>query len=211
MRAMARGDLAFAAKLQMRYLNHGLFPALGNGFLQRYLGTFISSPYAVALVVERNGSPAGFLVGTLRDREHYRYVIRQCGVSLALRGIPALLVQPAVAWRFLRTRALRYIRGVVRLGRTRTSGGQPSSKEDAVLSHMAVLPTARGLGVGKRLVRAFCDEVRRSGVPGVRLTTRTNAAGASGFYERLGWCYVSEFVDQDGLAWTRLRLDLGGS
>lgn len=209
---MAQQDLTFAARLQLQYLNHGLFPALGNKFLQHYLGTFVSSPYSAALVVERNGSAVGFLVGTLSHRQHYRYVIRQCGMALALHGIPALLARPAVAWRFLRTRALRYIRGVVRLGRTSVPRGQPSSnEEDAVLSHMVLVPTARGVGVGKRLVRAFCDEVRASGAPGIRLTTRADAAGASGFYERLGWCHVSDFVDQDGLAWTRLRLDLGGS
>lgn len=206
---MGFADLDFATKLHLQYLNHGLFPALGSSFLKAYLRTFITSPSAVASIAERNGKPAGFLVGTLDDRSHYSHIIRRCGLGLALRGVIGLCVRPPVAYRFIKTRAFRYARGAVRLAGTQPT--QAPSSRDAVLTHMAVVPTARSMGVGKKLAETFADQVRGSNADGVALTTRTGTAGASGFYEKLGWRPVAEFVDRDGLAWQRFRLDLSHS
>jgi ribosomal protein S18 acetylase RimI-like enzyme len=208
-RPMVFADLDFATRLHLQYLNHGLFPALGSGFLTAYLRTFITSPSAIASIAERNGKPVGFLVGTLDDRSHYGYTIRRCGLGLALRGLIGLCVRPRVAYRFIKTRAFRYARGAVRLAGTQPT--QAPSSRDAVLTHMAVVPTARSVGVGKKLAETFAAQVSESNAIGVALTTRAGAAGASGFYEKLGWCPVTEFVDRDGLAWQRLRLDLSHS
>jgi hypothetical protein len=49
----------------------GFFPQLGRRFLRAYHATFAASPYAVALVAERDGTPFGFLVGTV-DNEQLR-------------------------------------------------------------------------------------------------------------------------------------------
>jgi ribosomal protein S18 acetylase RimI-like enzyme len=55
--------------------------------------------------------------------------------------------------------------------------------------HINVDPAWRGSGVGAKLVEAFCDDARRSGSPGVHITT---AAGARNirFYERAGFAVV---------------------
>lgn len=203
---MCTSDLDFAAGLHLRCLNHGLFPALGKNFLRAYLNTFVASPFGLALLAENAGKPVGFLVGTSDDGAHYRYVVRRHGAMLALRGLIALLRRPAVAWRFAKTRAFRYVRGTIRLA-TATSG-PPSSGKDAVLAHMVVVPQARGYGVGSALAQFFVRQMDSGRVSGVRLTTRSNSAGASGFYEKLGWHPQTRFVDQDGLEWLRLRLEL---
>lgn len=211
---MKASDLDFATGLHFASLNHGLFPALGKGFLSVYLETFLTSPCGAALIAEQAGRPVGFLVGTTNDREHYRQVLRRSGPALAVRGVAALAVRPAVAWRFARTRAFRYARGAFRLARSASRSTAPSaatSSKDAVLVHMAVSPQCRGRGVGSLLVVAFVENTRRAGISGIRLLTRSGSAGASAFYEKLGWCPETTFVDQDGLEWRRLRLDLGAS
>lgn len=206
-RAMEPHDLAFAAALHERSLRHGFFSALGRRFLGHYLDTYRCSSAGVALVAEVAGSPAGYLVGVLDQPTHYRLVVRRHGARLAASGLAALLTRPRVAWRFWRTRAGRYIRGIGRLARGRR-GGATDTLPAAVLSHVAVVPELRGSGVGSDLVAAFSAAARAGGAAALGLTTRTGADGAGEFYIGLGWRRVDTFVDADGLSWDRLRFDL---
>ncbi|MFH9073359.1 GNAT family N-acetyltransferase [Streptomyces alboflavus] len=61
------------------------------------------------------------------------------------------------------------------------------------LGRLAVLRSARGLGVGAELVRAIEDAARERGLGAVDLHAQTHALG---FYERLGYvAYGPEFPD----------------
>ncbi|WP_405785728.1 MULTISPECIES: GNAT family N-acetyltransferase [unclassified Streptomyces] len=74
--------------------------------------------------------------------------------------------------------------------------------ETAVLGRLAVLGSARGRGVGARLVRALEDEARRLGLRGVYLEAQVHAIA---FYERLGYtAYGPEFMDA-GIAHRSMR------
>ncbi|QOV38951.1 GNAT family N-acetyltransferase [Streptomyces ferrugineus] len=70
------------------------------------------------------------------------------------------------------------------------AGGDPSVGS---LGRLAVLRTARGLGVGVALVRAIEEAARARGLTAVDLHAQTHALG---FYERLGYvAYGPEFPD----------------
>ena len=210
-RPMSRGDLCFAASLHRQCLAHGFFPALGPRFLRSYLKTYTSGHLAVAFVAQLDGAAVGFLVGALDGPAHLRGVVRRHGLELATRGVIALALRPRLAWRFVRTRGRRYVAGVGHLAR-RSRRGTPVvviPSTGAVLNHLAVVPAARGEQVGTALVDAFLEWARRQGVADARLNTRSGDAGAGGFYERLSWRPAATFVDRDGLAWTRYRIDLG--
>jgi len=209
-RNMEPEDLLFAAELHGRSLRHGLFPALGRRFLVHYIGTYLRTSAGVALVAECAGKPAGFLVGVLDERTHYRQVIRLDGVRLTVVGLTALACRPRVAWRFFRTRAFRYVVGIGRLARGRSARSDRSTTDPpaAVLSHVAVLPDLRGAGVGCDLVEAFSAAARAASITTIRLTTRAGAEGAGDFYRHLGWRRTDTFMDADGLAWDRFRFDL---
>lgn len=61
------------------------------------------------------------------------------------------------------------------------------------LGRLAVVRSARGLGVGAELVRAIEDAARERGLGAVDLHAQTHALG---FYERLGYvAYGPEFPD----------------
>lgn len=210
-RAMAPADLRFVAHLHRSWLAHGLFPALGPRFLRAYLSTYAASPFGLAYMALLDGVPVGYLVGTVDERAHLRHVLRRCGIHLALLGLAALLVRPRLAWHFARTRARRYITAGTRLVRSGTSPATSpgSAGVVAVLSHVAVSEAARGTGIGGELVRRFVDDARSSGATAARLLTKADDGGASGFYERLGWCAHGVITDRDGITWARFRLDLG--
>lgn len=209
-------DLAFAASLHLEHLPHGLFPSLGPRFMRRYLGSFRDPATAVALIGECDGTAVGFLVGILDEPEHYRQVLRRRGLGMAAAGLGALAVRPSVAWRFVRTRLRRYVVGAFRLARRAPASDRPSSPTPdgpaprtlPVLSHVVVAEDGRGSGVGAALVEAFTDAALAVGAPGARLLTMSGADGAAGFYERLGWRPTAEFVDADGVSWTRLEIEL---
>lgn len=79
---------------------------------------------------------------------------------------------------------------------------------NAVLTHMAVEPTARNAGVGQALVAAFVGVAGEHGTPQLRLVTRDDPSGVAGFYERLGWSRGPSAVDVDGQQWVTYTLDL---
>ena len=209
-RTMRASDVRGAADLHRECLPHGLFPALGSRFLGHYLFSYATSPFGLALIVEVDGLPAGFLVGSFDERAHRGHVVRQHGTSLAIRAGVAMVSRPTVAWRFLRTRLVRYAVGFTR---RRLSPSTPSSDESresrtAVLSHVAVAPSARGSGAGTTLVSSFVQRVRATEADAAELLTRGDELGAARFYAHLGWDHVADIVDRDGLRWATFRIEL---
>src|SRR5829696_7065268 len=184
-------DLVLCTALHHSELEHGFFTRLGPRFLEAYHATFIDSPHAVSRIATIGGHPVGFVAGLIRPRAHARWVLRRRGARLALLGALALLARPLAALRFARTRVARYARTWRRHRREAPQGAQPGRSglsEPAVLSHVAVLPGARGTGAGRRLTAAFAEAAREAGAERAALVTLAGFAGAGGFYERLGWC-----------------------
>ena len=188
-------DLRDTADLHLAQLPGGFFARLGAGFLRRYHATFLVSPYAVAFVATGVDEAVGFLVGTLDNRPHYRFVVKRLGLRLALRAGAAMLIRPALLWLFLRTRAVRYARWILRYPlRARqvpaAAGSAPpagvAGPTVAVLTHVAVSASAQGNGTGRALVAAFVDAARAAGADEARLVT-TAGGPAERFYDRLGW------------------------
>lgn len=199
--ALARQERHATGRLHREHLTAGLFPRLGARFLGHYHSTFASSPHAAAVVAYRDGEPVGFLVGTIRNTAHYRWVTRNAGLRLAVAGAVAMLVRPHVLWLFLRTRLPRYLHGLRRhLDRSPNATASAHVEPPvAVLTHVATAAHVRGSGVGRELVEAFLDEVKCGGAHEVRLITESDSP-AGAFYERLGWDLVVARSAQDGSA-----------
>ncbi len=70
---------------------------------------------------------------------------------------------------------------------------------------IAVSPTERGRGVGRKLMLDALQILRKSGVETVRLEVRKSNSGAKRFYERLGFTYSHEvpgyYGDEDALVY----------
>lgn len=192
-------------------LGHGFLTQLGPRFLRAYESTFLDSPHAVALVATVQDVPVGVLTGMLKRRSHVRWVLRHRGIRLALLGMAGLLGRPRLALRFARTRLSRYS-GAWRRHRSPTGTSRPVGADLAVLSHVVVLPGARGWGVGRQLVQAFVASAAESGASQLKLETRREEDGAGGFYDRLGWRRSGVHTTPDGAemeVWA-LQINTGG-
>lgn len=212
-RPMEERDLAFTGPLHRSALSHGLFGELGPRFLRSYHDSFLASPFAVALVAERDGAAAAFLLGTTHNRPHYRWTVRHRGLRLALLGIVGLLRRPGQLWRFARTRLWRYLRAVGRRvvprGSRVSSRAHASGTPVAVLTHMAVVYGARGSGIGSDLVATFLRHAEAAGARQARLVTLGTEEGAGEFYARLGWRYDHTRTDWDERPLVSYCLPLG--
>ncbi|MEU3463116.1 GNAT family N-acetyltransferase [Streptomyces sp. NPDC006733] len=82
------------------------------------------------------------------------------------------------------------------------NGGDPDT---AVLGRLAVLRSARGAGVGARLVAALEDEARRLGLTGVYLEAQVQAIP---FYERMGYTAFGPQFPDAGIAHRAMRRSL---
>ena len=162
-------DLPETAHLHSRHLRLGLFPRLGRGFLAHYQQSFIDFPHGIALVARQNGKVIGALFATASNARHYGWVVRNCGLSLALRAASAMAVRPDAAMLFMRTRLMRYCRAVMRRLAPRapkpnvTAEGAAPAEDISVLSHIVISDALRRKGVGRKLVAAYRKQARKLG------------------------------------------------
>lgn len=196
-RRMTVRDTAAAARLHASELPHGFFPRLGRLFLAEYYRAFVSSPYAVALAADDGQHLRGFLVGVV-DSQHYRWALRNRGRRLAAAAVLSLAMRPWLLKPLLAGRLRRYTRALIKFGRRRpTPGASPAATHArAVLAHVAVDESLRGLRIGTRLAEEFLSAAREAGLDSARTTTLEG--GAVEFYRRNGWHVETRATDWDG-------------
>lgn len=207
-RLMELADLREVEKLHRTALPRGFFVDLGPRFLTAYHRSYLTSPAGIAMVAVADGRLAGFVVGTADKSAHYRHVVRSDRARLSVLGATALVARPALAVRFLRTRVGRYIRGIRRFSRGPAEAPQSPDSAKAVLSHIAVSPEFRRLGLGRSLVDSFADVAGASGASCADVLTRSDNDSARALYEDLGWQLHGEQEDVDGHRWATYRRTL---
>lgn len=216
LRPLDQADLGFSAELHAAALPHGFFVSLGPRFLRAYHRSFVASPFGVGLVAVVDGVPAGFVLGTVDDGQHYHHLVRRQWWRLLPAALAGMLRHPGVAGRFVRTRLRRYLRGFVRLrrgapapaGEARAAPGAAPAGPQGALTHIAVSADRRTHGVGVALMAGFLDAVRAAGGRRLRVVTLAGEAGAGPFYARTGWESAGRFCDAEGTWWEAFTLVL---
>lgn len=210
-RRVQERDLPFLVEVHLRQFPHGFYSQLGSAFKTRYFRQYVRSPGAIGLVAEqRDGSGlVGYLIGTVDDDAHERFMYRSAAPALAAAGGSALAAKPALWSDFMRRRALWYARrfgsGIVR---TRRPSGEPRQGE---LLYICTTQGNRRRGIGAALLRSYVEEAQRAHAAGLHLVSERDNTAAHEFYAHRGWQVVSESVTRDGRPVVRLALSLGGT
>jgi GNAT superfamily N-acetyltransferase len=74
-------------------------------------------------------------------------------------------------------------------------GLKGSGREDAEIKRLWVSPSARGLGLGRRLMTAAEDAARSLAIRVLRLDTNSALAEAGQLYRKAGWIEIERFND----------------
>jgi len=82
---------------------------------------------------------------------------------------------------------------------------RPLSKETIKVERMAVLPEARGLKLGKKLMDFVHDHARHYGYEKSQLGAQTHAAS---FYEKLGYTAISDEFEDAGIPHVLMEKDI---
>jgi ribosomal protein S18 acetylase RimI-like enzyme len=212
-RRMGSGDLAFVVAQHLHHFPDGFFARLGPRFLHEYYRAFLTGPSARTTVAEVDGERAGYLVGVTDPARHRDHVVRRHGRALVLRAAVAMMLRPALAVCFVRTRLGLYGRKLLRR-RRRGATARPSpgaTTPTAVLTHVAIRPAAQSQGIGSDLIRRFQHEVAEAGCERLTLVTASGDDGAGPYYRRRGWTALGERCTPDGLQVTTFERPVGAT
>ncbi|MDH7568696.1 MAG: GNAT family N-acetyltransferase [Armatimonadota bacterium] len=194
-RPMEPPDLGAVVAIHLESFPGFFLSFLGPRFLSLLYESLSADAEGVVLVADLHGSTVGFVAGVTSQAGFYRRLLRRRKWAFALAGAGAVLRRPSIAprlWRALRRP---------------TEASQ--SAADACLMSIAVRPSTEGKGLGRRLVHAFCEEMRRRGVGAVSLTTdRDHNERVNRFYQQLGFRLARTFVTPEGRAMNEYVLAL---
>jgi ribosomal protein S18 acetylase RimI-like enzyme len=169
-RAGTVGDAAQVAALHAEHLPEGFLVTLGRGFLRRLYARAARSPRAFVLVADDGEGVHGFIAVAEDTGRFYREFLVRDGVAAGVAAAPSVVRAPRRVWE-----TLRY--GL--------DGGDDLPPAE-VLS-VAVGGRARGRGLGRELVGAGLDELRRRGVGAARVVTAQDNEPALRMYEGAGF------------------------
>lgn len=171
----------------MLRLHTGAFPdffltSLGSRFLRLLYIGFQNSNSGICVVAKNGDNVVGFAAGTTEPDSFFRELLRKKGVSFAWAAIPGLLHNPVLVVRKC-------------FGALFYRGEKPKGMPQAgLLSSLAVAPEIARKGIGRQLVNAFCDELRRRGVNAVYLATdASDNDPVNRFYQKCGFRLVDTF------------------
>jgi GNAT superfamily N-acetyltransferase len=161
---------------------------LGAGFLREFYAAFLKEPTGLAFVAQEEkvgGNVLGVIVGTEQPAGFFKRLLIKKWWAFFFASMNALKKGPRISFRLFR--ALFY------------RGDIPPGISAALLSSIAVIPEAQGLGVGRLLIDRWLYEARQRGVPACYLTTDAECNDAvNKFYVRGGWKIDSIVLTPEG-------------
>ena len=210
-RPVEERDLAFLVDMHLRQFPNGFYAQLGPAFKTRYFRQYFRSPGAIGLVAEqRDGSGlVGYLIGTVDDGAHDRFMHRSASLALTAAGSSALAARPSLWSSFIRQRARWYARRFVSgMVRSRRPSAEPHQGE---LLYICTGQGNRRRGIGAALLRSYVEEAQRAHAEGLHLVSERDNTAAHEFYAHRGWRVISESVTRDGRPLVKMTLSLSGS
>lgn len=171
----------------------GLLQRLGDRALLAYYRGAVRSGLAVAFVYLEHDVVRGFVLGSIHPDQLRRGVVRAnpWGV-LNGTGMGVLRRPSSLVW------LLRSLRGP-----------DPGSYDPRVpeLTYLATSENHRGGGIGRQLIEAFGEAMRKRGAVAYELSVADDNLAATAFYERLGFRLAGQYREF-GTLHRRYRLEL---
>ena len=156
--------------------------SLGSDFLKFYYTCFVKSCETVTMVAEEEGIVYGFSASTKVCKRFNSRLIKSNLCSFGMLSLKMLFTSPE---------------SLLRLAKNLTKKGEgvEDNEDYAELYSIGVSKSAQGKGVGKKLLAASEEILKKEGVRRVSLTTDyDHNEQAVGFYHSMGYETLYEFV-----------------
>lgn len=188
LRPMSPNDVEKVARLHAESFPDSRSTRLGMPFLVKMYTWFVLKQPRLACVAIMNGQIIGFVTGAIggSSRKIFRYAWRE--ISLAFVRNPTLIMSSGMfeAWP-------SYLHGLLPSSKSVVSQSVSSTdKIKAVLTSIAVSPSARGRQAGKALVAAFEQAAQACGASRFGLGVELDNHPARRLYESCGWILAKE-------------------
>ncbi|KQM17662.1 hypothetical protein ASF83_00600 [Plantibacter sp. Leaf171] len=145
-----------------------------------YALPYVDHEPELALLVDAGAGPIGYILGTADTVAFDRWFVE--------RWWPTVVGKYETA--ASSGAASEQERGIVRSATERIGLAPELLAQYPAHLHIDLLPETQGMGLGRRLIDAFCGLLAERGVPGVHLGVGVSNTGAQRFYERTGFTRV---------------------
>lgn len=162
----------------------------GNDAIDLYeepnlLGDFYAAPYAIlepelTFIVTVNNVPSGYILGT-KDSEEF-------AIRCELEWFPRLRKKynlPEKSDNSVNANVIRLIHSGYKL--------KEELKDYPAHLHINLLYLTRGMGLGRKLISKFIDELKLKGVSALHLEVGKKNEGAIAFYRKVGFHVIKEY------------------
>ena len=156
--------------------------SLGSAFLKFYYTCFVKSSETVTMVAEEEDMVYGFSASTKVCKGFNSRLIKNNLFAFGMLSLKMLFTSP---------------KALIRLAKNLTKKGEgvEDNEDYAELYSIGVSKSAQGKGVGKKLLAASEEILKKEGVRRVSLTTDfDHNEQAVGFYHSMGYETLYEFV-----------------
>ena len=199
------------AQLHIEGIATGFLSKLGVSFLRRLYVYINKAPDSrVFVAVDETGTPIGFLSGSLDMNKMYRHIIIRKGVLLFILLLPNIFslktIQKIIETMLypLKGRAGKYEnkKNASPLSPLSTCGegkDEVGGEAKAELLSIAVDKSARGKGVGKKLVLAFEHYLKEIKCTQYKVVTFSLDKNSNNFYESCGFTLAKSFMHHGNL------------
>ncbi len=162
-------DATVLARLHSSGIDTGFLPRLGPRFMRHLYRALIDYADGLVLVADDGIGPIGYVAGVLDTGHFYRDFVRRHGLGAGWAALPKA-ARPSVARRVWES--LRY---------------EGADESGAELFATALIPEARGRGLGTRLGVEFLEHLRVLGAREVRVIVGSDNAQAIAAYRKMGF------------------------
>jgi GNAT superfamily N-acetyltransferase len=177
------------ARLHAEGIKEGFLSTLGIRFLAVLYKGIANAAGSGVLVAVEGDRCLGFIAYARDVKACYKQVLKLTWPSLMMAMLPNA-VNPSIYKKAFETLLYPFLRrDAVKEGIDEKTGGLRPE-----LLSMAVAEDARDKGIGKLLVQAVDEEMRRMDVAGYYVVTHGVDERANGFYQRCGFAKTHEFV-----------------
>lgn len=179
-RPLTPGHINTIVVLHEKEINYGFASYLGGGFLKYLYKTFIGCEYGFAFVAtDRNGKVTGFITGVTNLSKFYKRFLQKYSLIAGFLVLPKLL-----HWK-----AIKSVYQDLLYPSEETRHNLPKAE----IVSVAVLPHARGRGIGRLLTEAALEEFRKRGVNKIKVLVGDRLQ-ANNFYRRMRFEFITRIT-----------------